>query len=100
MSTEIITQEPTIPAAGATTLLMAITSAASNPAVDIDKMERLFAMHETMVKREAEMAFNAAFSRAQAKMPIVAASAANTQTNSKYAKLAAIVEAISPFNLR
>lgn len=81
---------------GAVTLLTAIAAAASNPAADIDKMERLFAMHQKMVERESEMAFNAAFSRAQARMPIVAATYRNDQTSSKYAKLAVIVEAISP----
>jgi len=94
----IVTADAPLPVAqsNATTLLTAIASAASNPAADIDKMERLFAMHEAMVKREAEMAFNAAFSRAQSRMPIVATNAVNNQTNSRYAKLAAIVEAISP----
>lgn len=93
-----VTTEQSMPVVqgNATTLLTAIAAAASNPAADIDKMERLFAMHEQMIKREAEMAFNAAFSRAQAKMPIVATNAVNSQTNSRYAKLAAIVEAISP----
>jgi hypothetical protein len=91
-------QEAQVQAAqpSATPLLTALAAAASNPAADIDKMERLFAMHESMVKREAEMAFNSAFARAQAKMPTVAHNAANTQTNSKYAKLAAIVKAITP----
>jgi hypothetical protein len=77
-------------------LLQAIVRAAADPTTDLNKIERLFAIHERMVKTDAETAFNAALARAQAAMPIVARKAQNTQTNSKYARLEAIVEAISP----
>ncbi len=77
-------------------LLQAIVRAASDPATDLEKIERLYALHERVLKDQREIEFNAAFSRAQAKMPVVATNAANTQTNSKYAKLAAIVKAIAP----
>lgn len=80
----------------ATSLLQAITSAASNKDVDIEKMERLFAMHQQMVKTEAEAAFNAALSRAQSKIGPVAAKAHNSQTQSYYAKLAAVNKVITP----
>jgi len=80
----------------ATSLLQAITGAASNPQTDIEKIERLFKMHQQMVAQEAEAAFNAAMARAQAKIVPVANNAANTQTNSRYAKLAAINKAITP----
>lgn len=80
----------------ATSLLQAITQAASNPATDIEKMERLFKMHQAMVAQEAEAAFNVAMSRAQAHIVPVATNAANTQTNSRYAKLAAINKEITP----
>src|SRR5690606_1738602 len=39
------------------TLLSIISHAASNPAVDIDKMERLMEMHERVQKRQAAAAF-------------------------------------------
>jgi hypothetical protein len=77
-------------------LLQAIVRAAADPATDLSKIERLYALHERMVKNDAETAFNAALARAQALMPTVARKASNTQTDSKYAKLEAIVEAISP----
>lgn len=80
----------------ATSLLQAITGAASNPQTDIEKMERLFAMHQKMVAQEAEAAFNGAMARAQANIVPVANNAANSQTNSRYAKLAAINKAITP----
>lgn len=80
----------------ATSLLQAITAAASNPQTDIEKMERLFKMHQAMVAQEAEASFNGAMARAQAKIVPVANNAANSQTNSRYAKLAAINKAITP----
>ena len=104
MKTAVATLEPTttmgIPSiaakADATSLLQAITAAASNPQTDIEKMERLFAMHQKMVAQQAEAAFNAAMARAQANITPVANNAANTQTNSRYAKLAAINKDIAP----
>lgn len=80
----------TIPSSKATSLLQAITAAAADPATDIDKMERLFAMHERMVAAEAEAAFNAAMARAQAKIAPIATNAFNDHTKSRYAKLDAI----------
>lgn len=80
----------------ATSLLQAITSAAANKDVDIDKMRQLFEMHKEMVAIEAEAAFNAALARAQAKIEPIAAKAYNSQTQSYYAKLAAINKAIVP----
>lgn len=80
----------------ATSLLQAITAAASNPATDIEKMERLFKMHQEMVKSEAEASFNAAMARAQSNIVPVANNASNQQTSSRYAKLAAINKAITP----
>ena len=77
-------------------LLHAITIAASNPAMDIEKMERLFAMHERLVKAQAEQAFNAAMARAQAAIEPITRNKMNTHTQSWYADLAAINEAIVP----
>lgn len=77
-------------------LLSALTAAAENPHVDIEKVKELFALHEKVVARDAETAFNAAMSRAQAKIEPVANNAANDHTSSRYAKLAAINRAITP----
>lgn len=89
-------QVAVIPTSQATSLLQAITQAASNPATDIEKMERLFAMHQTMVKSEAETAFNAAMARAQGAMEPVIKNRRNEQTNSNYADLATINALIKP----
>lgn len=62
-----------------------ITAAASNPQVDIEKMERLWAMHERLVERDREQAFNVAMKSAQANMGRISADATNNQTHSKYA---------------
>jgi len=59
------------PASDTTSLLQVITRAASDPAVDIDKMERLMAMHERMVARDAKAAFAAALSEMQPELPVI-----------------------------
>jgi hypothetical protein len=98
MSTELAvnqeTQVATVPQAGG--LLGAISRAASDPAMDMDKVERLFAMQQALQKQQAETAFNGALARAQSHIVPVAHNAKNDQTNSKYAKLAAINKAITP----
>jgi hypothetical protein len=77
-------------------LLAAITAAASNPNIDVGKVERLFAIHQTVVQQEAEKAFNDAMARAQSEIQPVAARSYNSQTSSHYAKLEAIDKAITP----
>jgi hypothetical protein len=81
----------------ASNLIQVIADAARDPAVDINKMERLWEMHERMKNRAAEEAFNAAMNKAQAEMGRVAADAANPQTKSLYAtygKLDAMVRPV------
>lgn len=84
----------------ATSLLAAITAAANNPQMDVGKVERLFQMHQTVVKQQAEVAFNDAMARAQAEIQPVAAKAWNTHTQSTYAKLEAIDRVITPIHTR
>lgn len=84
------------PASDTTSLLQVITRAASDPNVDIDKMERLMAMHERMVERDAKRAFTEAMTAAQKAMPAIVRDAENKQTNSRYAKLETISDAIDP----
>lgn len=78
------------------TLLNIISRAASDPSVNMDKMERLLKMHEQVVARNAEQAFNAAMSQAQAQMGRVSADSTNPQTRSKYASYAALDRALRP----
>jgi len=77
-------------------IIQVIERAASNPSVDMDKMERLLEMQERILNRNAESEFNAAMSRAQAKIGRVAADATNPQTRSKYASYAALDRVLRP----
>lgn len=52
-------------------IISMIERAASNPEVDIDKMERLFTMRERMVEREARTAYHAALADMQPKLPVI-----------------------------
>ena len=88
---------PAVETPQATSLIQAIAVASANPNVDMDKMERLFAMHKQVVAMEAESAFNAAMARAQEKMLPAIANQRNTHTNSTYADLAAVAAAIRPY---
>lgn len=77
-------------------MIQMIQRAAADPAVDVDKMERLMQMHERFVDRSASAAFNAAMVRAQRRIGPVYRSSFNTQTSSGYAKLEDIDKKISP----
>lgn len=73
-----------------------ISEAAANPDVDVNKLEKLLDMQERIMNRGAEMAFNAAMTKAQSEMKQVAAKAINPQTHSKYAKYEALDKMVRP----
>lgn len=77
-------------------VLSMIERVAKDPSVDIDRVERMMAMHRELRKEEAERAFNAAMVAVQAKLPQVKRDARNSQTNSSYAKLETISAAVDP----
>ncbi|MCG8446504.1 MAG: ERF family protein [Hyphomicrobiales bacterium] len=52
-------------------ILQVIERAASNPAVDIDKMERLLEMQERIMERSAKAAFFAALADMQPELPVI-----------------------------
>lgn len=54
------------------TLMTVISRAASDPSCDIEKMERLMAMHERMQASQASVAFNAAMAEMQCELPSIA----------------------------
>ena len=64
---ELIEHEPTETAS----LMGAIISAASNEAVNIDKLERLMAMHKDLRADSARVAYLAALSEMQDELPII-----------------------------
>ena len=74
-------------------LLAMIERAARDPSVDIDKMERLFQMHERATAQRAKAEFLAAFARMQMELP--AAARRGTGHNSKkYARFEDVIETI------
>lgn len=81
-------------------LLQIIERAARDQSIDIDKMERLMAMHERMVARNAESEFNAAMQACQAEMRRIAADAENPQTRSDYASYGKLDQTLRPIYTR
>lgn len=80
----------------AESLMAVISRAASDPSVDMDKLERLIAMHHGIVVRQSEQLFNDRMTAAQKQMRRIAADSNNPQTRSKYASYAALDRAIRP----
>lgn len=77
-------------------LIQAIERAAVNPAVDVDKMERLLAMQERVLAKNAQMAFNESMRAAQAEMPKIKRNKENKETHSRYADLEAVTDKAVP----
>lgn len=84
----------------ATALISMIERAASNPAVDIDKMERLLMMQERVMERRAMVAFNAALAEVQFELPEIDENGGikdrNGNVQSTYAYYEDINDAIKP----
>jgi hypothetical protein len=73
-----------------------IERAARDPAVDIDKLQRLMEMRKTIETEAAEKAFNIAMKAAQAEMGRISADAENKQTRSRYATYAKLDSVLRP----
>jgi len=59
------------PASDSASLIAVISRAASDPNVDIDKMERLMQMHERLTERAAKAAYFAALAEMQPELPVI-----------------------------
>lgn len=81
-------------------IISVIEAAARNPDVDVDKLDRLLAMQERIMDRQADQAFSAAMNAAQAELRPVATDAANPQTRSRYASYPALDNACRPIYSR
>lgn len=93
----VVTREPTPePATSANALIAVIERAASNPDIDVEKMERLLAMQERIMTQNAKTAFNEAMRLAQTEMPKIKRNRENKATHSKYADLEAVTDAAVP----
>ena len=66
-------------------ILSMIERAARDPSMDVDKLERLMAMHERAESKRAEAAFNDALNLAQSEIGTVGVNKTNNQTHSSYA---------------
>ncbi|HEN8710593.1 TPA: ERF family protein [Pseudomonas putida] len=80
-------------------ILAVISRAATDPTCDIDKLERLMAMHERMQARDAEAEFNASMAAMQSDIPSIAERGAivvNGQKRSDYATFEDINDVIKP----
>jgi hypothetical protein len=91
--TDLVTTTPQDDSAN---LLAVISRAASDPTIDVAKMEHLFALHERMAGKQAETEFNGAMARVQSAMGRISADATNPQTRSNYATYGKLDKALRP----
>lgn len=77
-------------------VLDVIVRAASDPNIDVAKMERLMAMHKQLRADQAEAEFNDAMRRAQEGMTHIREDADNPSTRSKYASYVALDKVARP----
>lgn len=95
-------QEVAVPdnAAPADLLQVIANAVAKHPTMDVDKMERLLAMHERIVERNAKVAFESALSRIQARVPRIKQTgvilAKDKSIRSRYAPLPDIDKIVRP----
>lgn len=75
---------------------MALLQVALEHQAAIDVIERLAALQEKVLAREAEALFNEAMNRVQSELQPVAKNLDNKHTNSKYASYAALDRAVRP----
>lgn len=87
---------PSPPVSETAALMQVIARAATDPAFDIAKMERLMQMHQQIQAQKALEAFNTAMAAAQAEMGPISADALNPQTKSRYASYAQLDRALRP----
>lgn len=78
------------------TIINVIARAAADPNTDVDKLERLLAMQERVLEREAGRAFNAAMREAQEELRPVLKNQKNPETHSTYADLERISDVADP----
>lgn len=77
-------------------MLSVIARAVADPAMDVDKAERLFALRKEILADAARKEFNVALREAKSAMRPVLKNKYNEQTKSSYANLEAVAAAIDP----
>lgn len=76
-----------------------IQDAATNPEVDVEKLQKLMEMQERIMERRAEIAFNSAFTRMQSQLPVITENGQikiGEVVRSKYALFEDINDAVKP----
>lgn len=96
MDNPIVEKSSLVPVSDSTAMMHMISQAATDPNVDVNKMERLWEMKKEFDALEAEKEFNIAMAEAQSEMGTVGADASNPQTQSKYASYAKLDRALRP----
>ncbi len=106
-TSQIITAEgrpmqplPMVKAEAPQSLLEVIARAASDPTVDIDKMDRLLQMQERMQRGVYEGEFNDAMTKAQSEMGHIKTNKDNKQTKSRYADYASLDTVLRPIYIK
>lgn len=84
------------PSAEAANLLAVISRAATDPAVNVDKMEKLLAMYERVEAKRAERAFSDAMEKTQSEIPQLFRDRENTHKNYRYTTLEELNKAVVP----
>lgn len=102
MGNEIAEKRDSVPAQesvqpqGAGALLSIINRMATMPELDIDRVERMFTMHQQMLDRQAEQQYNEAMAQAQRDIQSVVVNKKNDHTKSGYADIDAIHKEAKP----
>lgn len=73
-----------------------IGSALVSKDIDVEKMERLFDLHERFMKQQKEAEFNAAMNAVQGEVPAIMRNCENNHTRSRYANMEAVNKAVVP----
>jgi hypothetical protein len=77
-----------------------IARAATDPSVDVDRLQKLLDFQKDQMAHQAMLEFNEAMVRAQEEIQPIARTTENTVTRSWYAKLEAVDAAIRPIYLK
>lgn len=89
-------QLPAIQQTEAGALMTIIERISTMPELDLDRVERLFAMHQQALARTAEQAFNESMAITQSEIQSVVARKTNSHTKSVYADIDAVHETAKP----
>jgi hypothetical protein len=94
--TQVAKVEQTAVVEARPSLLDRVLLAASDPATDVDKLERLMGLYERMSARQAEAAFHEAMAEMQPRLPVIDRKGSADKGKWMYARWEDIAEAVQP----